>query len=230
MATSGTYTFNPSIAEIMEEAFERCGLELRTGYDIKTARRSLNYLTLEWANRQINLWRQTYATVTLVAGTATYTLPAETLDVVDGSIRTNAGNATTQADIEIQRMSASTYQSQVNKLAQAKPLQYYIDRTSGAPTVTFWPVPDAVASYVFYYTGLNKIEDAGSSIDYTMGIPTRFIPALTSGLAFHIASKKPSAFALIPMLKARYDMDWQEASEEDRDRTSLMITPSVGYL
>lgn len=228
MATSGTYVFNPSISEIMEESFERCGLELRTGYDIKTARRSLNYLTLEWQNRQINLWRQTFGTLNLVAGTPTYALPAETLDLVDGALRTNSGNVTTQSDLMMGRMSASDYQSKPNKLYQAQPNQFYVTRTSGAPTVTFYAVPDAITSYVFVYTALNKIEDAGSSIDYTMGIPTRFIPALTSGLAYHIASKRREAFALIPMLEMRYAKDWQEAANEDRDRTSLMISPSMG--
>lgn len=226
MATSGTATWSPSIIEIIEEAFERCGLESRVGYDIVTARRSLNYLFAEWANRGLNLWTVESATVPLVAATASYVLPADTVDVIDGAVRTDSGSVTAQSDIQVNRVSFDTYQGIPNKLTQGRPSQYMVVRGTAAPTVYFWQVPDVSSTYTFYYWRLRRIQDAGSSAAFTADVPFRFLPALTSGLAYHIACKK--APQRMMDLKARYDEDWQMASDEDRDRSSWNIVPYVG--
>jgi len=142
MTTSGVTTFNPDLNEIVEEAFERCGAELRTGYDLKTARRSLNLLLAAWANQGINLWTVDSGQQVLTPGTATYTLPADTVDLIEHVIRTGAGNVSTQTDLTITRISVSTYSSIPNKLQQARPIQVWINRQQPAPTITVWPVPD----------------------------------------------------------------------------------------
>jgi len=129
--TTNTTTFNPTLNELMEEAFERCGLELRTGYDFRTARRSLNFLTAEWANRGINLWTIDQGSITLVPGQATYPLPNDTVDLVDHVIRTNANQGSNQTDININRISVSTYATIPNKLAQGRPIQVWIQRLTG---------------------------------------------------------------------------------------------------
>lgn len=228
MATSGTTSFNPSILEILEEAFERAGLEMRTGYDLTTARRSFNFLTAEWANRGLNMWTMALATpIALVSGTATYNLPADTIDVLDGSLRQNNGVASTQSDITISRISMTTYQQLPNKLSPGQPVQYMVTRAVSQPTVTFWPVPNQTSVWVFAYERLRRIEDAGTSAAFTADVPFRFLPALTSGLAYHIACKR--APQMVAALKQRYDEDFEHAQNEDRERASLMFTPSVGY-
>ena len=141
MTTSGTTTFNLEFPELVEEAFERAGSELRSGYDLKTARRSLNLLLVSWANIGINLWTIDSGTIPLVAGTATYVLPTDTVDLIDHVIRTGAGNVSTQADLTCTRISSSTYATLPNKLTQARPLQIWIQRLE-APQITLWPVPD----------------------------------------------------------------------------------------
>ena len=161
MATSGTSVFNLDLAELVEEAFERCGAELRTGYDLKTARRSLNLLFADWANRGINLWTVEQGSINLVQGTATYDLPDNTVDLLEHVIRTGAGNVSTQADLTITRISVSTYSSIPNKLTQARPIQVYINRQAPTPTVTVWPTPDGSIPYQFIYWRLRRIQDAG---------------------------------------------------------------------
>ena len=225
MATSGTAVYDPPIGEIIEEAYERAGIEIRTGYELVTARRSLNFLAAEWANRGINMWTLEPGTVNLVAGTETYTLPADTVDLVDAAIRTNAGNATTQNDLTITRMSFDTYQALPNKLSQGRPVQYLVRRLAAGPTVTLWLVPDGSQSYQLYYWRMRRIQDAGNNSALTYDIPFRFLPALTSGLAYHLASKRRESMDLVPMLKKRYDEDWLLASQEDRERATLRIVP-----
>jgi hypothetical protein len=144
MATSGTATFSLELTDLVEEAFERCGSELRSGYDLKTARRSLNLLFADWANRGLNMFTFEQGTITLVAGTATYSLPDDTVDLLEHQLRTGAGNTTTQADISMSRISVSTYATIPNKLATGRPLQIFIERLTTAPRVTVWPVPDSV--------------------------------------------------------------------------------------
>ena len=143
MTTSGTATFNMDFTEIAEEAWERAGREMRSGYDLRTARRSMNLLTIEWQNRGINMWTIDEGTVNLVEGTATYALPADTIDLLEHVIRTNSGNVSTQSDLSISRISVSTYASIPNKLTKGRPIQIYIDRGQANPSATVWPVPDA---------------------------------------------------------------------------------------
>jgi hypothetical protein len=131
MSTSGTATFNPDLTELVEEAFERAGVELRTGYDIRTARRSLNLLFADWANRGINMWTFEQGTINLVPGQNTYPIPNDTVDLLEHVIRTGAGSASTQADLTITRISVSTYATIPNKLQQARPIQIWVQRLNG---------------------------------------------------------------------------------------------------
>ena len=147
MATSGTTAFNMDFTEIAEEAWERAGREMRSGYDLRTARRSMNLLTIEWQNRGINLWTIEEGSVNLVDGTAQYTLDADTIDLLEHVIRTNSGNANTQSDLTINRINVSTYSSIPNKLSEGRPIQMWIDRRRDAPVLNLWPVPDKTDTY-----------------------------------------------------------------------------------
>lgn len=223
MATSGTATFTLDLSEIIEEAFERTGSELRTGYDMKTARRSLNLLIADWSNRGINLWTLDSGTINLVQGTATYLLPADTIDLMDQVIRTGAGNAATQADLTISRISFPMYASIPNKLDQARPIQMLVNRLV-APSVTLWPVPDGAQTYQLIYWRLRRIQDAVTGVD-TMDIPVRFLPALVAGLAYYLAMKLPDGLNRVQQLQAQYNEAWQVASDEDRDKSSVRFVP-----
>ena len=230
MATSGTTTFNLDLNEIVEEAFERCGAELRTGYDLRTARRSLNLLFADWANRGINLWTVAQGTQVLTPGTATYTLPTDTVDLLEHVIRTGAGSVSTQTDLTITRISVSTYSSIPNKLQQARPIQVWIDRQQPAPQFTVWPVPDSSQTYTFVYWYLSRIQDAGAGGVYTQEVPFRFLNALVSGLAYYLSMKIPGAAERMPVLKAQYDEAWQLASEEDREKAAVRFVPRQQFI
>jgi len=230
MTTSGTATFNLDLNEYVEEAFERCGAELRTGYDLRTARRSLNLLFADWSNRGINLWTVEQGSQVLTPGTATYTLPADTVDLIEHVIRTGAGNVSTQTDLTITRISVSTYSSIPNKLQQARPIQVWINRQATAPQFTVWPVPDNSQTYTFVYWRLRRIQDAGAGGTYTQDVPFRFIPALVSGLAYYLSMKIPGAMERMQVLKAQYDQDWELASTEDRDKSAVRFTPRQYFI
>jgi hypothetical protein len=223
MTTSQTTTFNLDLAEIIEESYERAGLEVRNGYDVRTARRSLNLLTMEWANKQVNLWTIEEVALPLVAGTATYTLAADTIDILDLIIRTGA--TTTQSDLAIKRIPLDTYASIPNKTMSGRPLQFYISRGL-TNTVTVWPIPSD-NSYTAVYWRMRRIQDAGTSGEVTMDVPFRFIPALVSGLAYYIAIKKPDLIDRVGLLKQLYDEQWELAIEEDRDRSSIFLRPYI---
>lgn len=225
MTTSGTATFNLDFAEIAEEAFERAGLELRSGYDMKTARRSLNLLAAEWSNMGLNLWTVASGTITLVPGTATYNLPADTIDVLEHVIRTNNGGQNT--DIAIQRISVSDYSAIPTKSNTGRPIQIYVNRQI-QPTVTLWPVPDSSQPYTLAYWYVRRIQDTGASAANTPDIPVRFLPALIAGLAYQIALKNPEASDRISMLKAIYEEQFQLAASEDRDRAPDRFIPYMG--
>lgn len=229
MATSGTATFNLDLSEIIEEAFERCGSELRTGYDLRTARRSLNLLFADWANRGINMWTIEQGSIPLVAGTATYNLPSDTVDLLEHVVRTGAGAVSTQADISITRISVSTYATIPNKLTQARPIQVYINRQSPTPTITVWPVPDNVTTYTFIYWRLRRIQDAGEGVN-TMDVPFRFIPCMVAGLAYYLAMKIPQAMERLVPLKAQYDEAWTLAAEEDREKAAIRLVPRQMFI
>jgi hypothetical protein len=228
MTTSGTTVFNLDLSELVEEAFERCGGELRTGYDLRTARRSLNLLFADWANRGINMWTIEQGAIPLVPGTATYNLPTDTVDLIEHVIRTGAGNVSTQADLTISRISVSTYATIPNKLQQARPIQLYIDRQL-QPTVTVWPVPDNTQQYTLVYWRLRRIDDAGDGVN-TMDVPFRFIPCMVAGLAYYLAMKIPGAMERLPMLKEQYDEAWYLASTEDREKAPDRLVPRQYFI
>ncbi len=146
MTTTGTTAFNLEFTELAEEAWERAGREMRTGYDLRTARRSLNLMTIEWANRGINMWTIETGTITLTQGLATYALPTDTIDLLDHVIRTQANNASTQADLSITRISVSTYATIPNKLVQGRPIQVWIQRLSGETNPTDLVLDGAINS------------------------------------------------------------------------------------
>lgn len=229
MATSGTTAFNMNLTEVTEEAFERAGGELRSGYDMRTAVRSMNLLFADWANRGVNLWTIDSGTVTLVQGTATYTLPTDTVDLLEHVIRLNSGVAATQTDRTITRISVSTYASIPNKLTQAFPIQILVNRVQPAPTVTVWPVPDGVNTYTLVYWRLRRMQDAGTGVN-TTDIPFRFLPVLVSGLAYYLAMKIPEAAPRIAMLKEVYDRDWDIAAGEDREKASIRFVPRQSFI
>ena len=230
MATTNTATFTMDFTEIAEEAFERAGRELHSGYDLKTARRSMNLLTIEWANRGVNLWTIDEGFVNLVEGTATYDLPADTIDLLEQVIRTNEGSTTLQTDLNLSRISVDNYASIPNKLTQGRPIQVWVDRLRDNPTITLWPVPDqgTVPSpyYVVRYWRLRRIHDAGSGVQ-TPDMPFRFLPSLVSGLAYYIGTKIPEGLPRLELLKAQYDEQYELAAGEDREKASEMLTPRL---
>lgn len=228
MATSGTTAFNLDLTELVEEAFERAGSEMRSGYDLKTARRSLNLLFADWSNRGVNMWTIEQGSQVLTPGTATYTLPADTVDLLEHVIRTGAGVASTQADLTITRISVSTYATIPNKLQQARPIQVYINRQA-TPTFTVWPVPDDSQTYTLVYWRLRRLQDAGTGVN-TMDVPFRFLPCMVAGLAYYLALKVPGGAERLPVLKQQYDEAWELASTEDREKASVRFVPRQMYI
>ena len=228
MATSGTTAFNMDFTEIAEEAWERAGREMRSGYDLRTARRSMNLMTIEWQNRGLNLWTIDQKTKALTTGTSQYVLDADTIDLLDQSIRTNAGNATTQSDLTISRIGVSTYSSIPNKLTQGRPIQVWIERLRDAPRINIWPVPNS-NDYTFVYWRMRRIEDAGSGVE-TADMNFRFFPALVAGLAYHIAMKDPELLPRLAILKEAYDEQYNLAAGEDREKTSEHFVPRINRI
>lgn len=221
MPTSGTAIFNPSIDIIIEEAFERAGSELRSGYDLKSARRSLDIMSAEWSNRGFNLWTVEQGTIALVANDAEYNLPNDTIDLIEFVVRTGSG--ANQVDQTLTRIGVNQYASIPTKTQTGLPLQIYVNRSTTTPTVTFWPVPQD-ASYTFVYWRMRRIQDTGAASN-TMDVPSRFIPAMVAGLAYYIAMKKPDLMDRLPFLKAEYEEQFRLAYEEDRERIPLRIIP-----
>ena len=228
MATAGTATFNLDLVEIVEEAFERCGSELRTGYDLKTARRSLNLMFADWANRGVNMWTFEQGTRNLTPGVATYDLPADTVDLLEHVVRTGGGNVATQADLSITRISVSTYATIPNKLQTGRPIQIWIERLE-QPRFTVWPVPDDSQVYQLVYWRMRRIQDAGNGTN-TMDVPFRFIPCLVAGLAYYLSMKIPGAAERMGVLKQQYDEAWELAATEDREKASVRFVPRQMYI
>jgi hypothetical protein len=225
MATSGTATFNLDINEIIEEAYERAGLgRAFSGNDYRTARRSLNLLGQDFANRGINLWTIEDTTLSLTSGTASYTLPADTVSILDHSIRTGTG--TSQSDLTITRMSLGEYAGISSKNTQGRPVKIYIERLRDAPQITVWPVPDN-NTYTLVYYRIRRIEDSAAGANNQYDAPTRFLPAIISGLAYQLALKNPSVTDRITLLKQVYEEDFNLAATEDRDRSDFRIVPAL---
>ena len=222
MATSGTNAFDLDVDEVIEESFERCGLNSRSGYDLKTARRSLNIMLAEWSNRGINLWTVELRTQTLTANTTNYTLGTDVIDILEAVVFTENN---TSNDIEVDRISRAEYLNISNKSTGGTPVQFFVERNSSAPVLYLYPTPDGAHSFKYY--ALTKMQDAGN---YTneLEVPTRFLPCLVSGLAYYLSVKKSPERT--PLLKQIYDEEWQRASEEDRPRSSFYAIPERGVI
>lgn len=305
MTTTGSTLFNLDFTEIAEEAWERAGREMRSGYDLRTARRSMNLMTIEWQNKGINMWTMEQGVINLTPGLATYALPTDTIDLLEHVIRTGSNTASTQADLTITRISVSTYATIPNKLQQARPIQVWIQRLSGEtnptnaildgaitstdttitlnsvvglagsgfiridsediyytyvsgnvlggvfrgqnnttaashndgtaifvpqlPAVTVWPTPDNSTTYQFVYWRLRRVQDAGAGIE-TADLNFRFLPALTAGLAYHIAVKVPELMPRIQMLKQIYDETFEIAAGEDREKAAIRFVPRQMFI
>ena len=305
MTTTGSTLFNMDFTEIAEEAWERAGREMRTGYDLRTARRSMNLMTIEWQSKGINMWTMEQGIINLTPGLATYALPTNTIDLLEHVIRTGSNTASTQADLTITRISVSTYATIPNKLQQARPIQVWIQRLSGEtnptnsvlngaltstdttitlstvvglagsgfirlgtediyytyvsgntlggvfrgqnnttaaaqadgtavfvpqlPAITVWPTPDNSTTYQFVYWRLRRVQDAGAGVE-TADMNFRFLPALTAGLAYHIAIKVPELMPRIQMLKQIYDETFEIAAGEDREKAAIRFVPRQMFI
>ena len=305
MTTTGTTLFNMDFTEIAEEAWERAGREMRSGYDLRTARRSMNLMTIEWQNKGINMWTMEEGVINLTPGLNTYALPLDTIDLLEQVIRTGQNTASTQADLTITRISVSTYATIPNKLQQARPIQVWVQRLSGQtnptssvldgaitstdttitldsvvglagagfiridsediyytyitgnvlggvfrgqnnttaashtsgtavyvpqlPAVTVWPTPDNSTSYQFVYWRLRRVQDAGAGVE-TADMNFRFLPALTAGLAYHIAIKVPELMSRVQMLKQIYDETFEIAAGEDREKAAVRFVPRQMFI
>jgi len=220
MATSGTTTFNLSIDDLVEEAFERCGMRPTSGFQLTSARRSLNLLFLDWANRGLNLWTIEQATFPLTAGVNEIALDESVVNVLEAVIRQN--NQGTNTDVYIERISREDWLNVPNKTVQARPAQFYVERTN-IPKVYFYPSP--AAGYTFVYYRIRRIQDAGSYTN-TSDVNFRFLPCLASGLAYYLSLKFAADRAAA--LKAIYEEDFQRAALEDRDTASVQFVPDMG--
>ena len=219
MTTSGSRDFNIDVGEIIEEAYERCGLEVRTGYDARTARRSLNLMFADWANRGVNLWTVKQGTATLTQGTATVTLTADVVDVLEIVLRRGS------TDFEIQRISRGEYATLPDKTTQGRPSQFWFNKQI-TPIINLWAVPENSTDQIVYYY-VQRIEDADALVN-TTDMPFRFYPCMVAGLAYYLAMKR--APQLIQVLKSVYEEEFQRAADEDEDRVPLKLQPSIQYL
>lgn len=305
MTTTGTTLFNMDFTEIAEEAWERAGREMRSGYDLRTARRSMNLMTIEWQSKGINMWTMEQGFINLTPGLNTYALPLDTIDLLEQVIRTGSNTASTQADLTITRISVSTYATIPNKLQQARPIQVWVQRLSGEvnptaavvdsavastdttitlnsvvglagsgfirldtediyytyitgnvlggvfrgqnnttaaahtvgtpvfvpqlPAVTVWPTPDNSTPYQFVYWRLRRVQDSGHGIE-TADMNFRFLPALVSGLAYHIAVKTPELMPRVEMLKQMYMETFEIAAGEDREKAAVRFVPRQMFI
>ena len=218
MTTSGTRNFNLDIAEAIEEAYERIGKEMRTGYDAKTARRSLNLMFAEWANRGLNLWTVVQDTLTVTQGVAQYTLQPDVIDILDMALRRDG------TDIEMERISRSDYLDFPNKTDQGRPSQFFFDRQI-SPEINLWQTPENSTDQLVYYY-VRRIEDAGALIN-TTGIPFQFYPCMVAGLSYYLAIKR--APERVQMMKSIYEEEFQRAAMENVDKVPLVLRPSARY-
>ena len=223
MATSGTTAFDLQIDDIIEEAYERCGMRTNSGNDIRSATRSLNLLFSEWGNRGVHLWKVQLNEATLVAGQATYTVATDVNDVLEAYISSTstAGNTASTNDISLTKIDRSAYAALPNKYATGQPSQYYVDRQTD-PTISLYLAPDASTYTTLKFYTINRIEDAGSFTN-TADVAYRFLPCMCSGLAYYLAQKR--APDRIQLLKQLYEDELIRALNEDGSRTSVYISP-----
>jgi len=219
MTTSGSRDFNLDVGEVIEEAYERCGLEVRTGYDAKTARRSMNLMFADWANRGLNLWTVKEANFTVTQGTSSYALAADVVAVLDVVIRRS------NTDYELQRISRGDYATVPNKTTQGRPSQFWLDRQI-TPVMYLWSTPENSTDQIRYYY-VRRIEDADALVN-TTDMPFRFYPCMVAGLAYYLSMKRAPERA--QLLKVVYEEEFQRAADEDEGRTPLKLQPSIQYL
>ena len=219
MTTSGSRDFNLDVGEVVEEAYERCGLEVRTGYDAKTARRSLNLMFADWANRGLNLWTVNQGTVTLTQGQGQETLSSDIVDLLEVVLRRGS------TDYTVQRISRGEYVTLPDKTTQGRTSQYYFDRQI-TPILNLWAVPENSTDQIIYYY-VRRIQDADTLVN-TTDLPFRFYPCMVAGLAYYLAMKRSPD--RVQMLKAVYEEEYQRAADEDEGRTPLKLQPSLDYL
>ena len=219
MTVSGSRDFNLDVGEIIEEAYERCGLEVRTGYDARTARRSLNLMFADWANRGLNLWTVKQGTITLTTAQAQETLTADVVDILEVTLRRDG------TDYEVERISRGEYATLPNKTTQGRPSQFYFDRQI-TPVINLWAVPENSTDQLIYYY-VQRLQDADSLVN-TTDMPFRFYPCMVAGLAYYMAMKR--APERMQLLKAVYEEEFQRAAEEDEARVPLKLQPSSSYL
>jgi hypothetical protein len=220
MATSGSTDFEPNVAEFVEEAFERCGLELRTGYDLKTARRSINLMLAEWANRGLNQWTIEQGTTTVIEGTNDYNLDANVIDLLDVVCRRTVND--TQTDISMNRISRSEYINIPNKTSKSRPSQFFFNKQNN-PVLQVWPAPEN-STDVLVYNKLVRMDDADKPTN-TLDMPFRFYPCFAAGLAYYISIKRSPDKT--PILKQLYEEEFNRALSQDEDRASFRIRPDL---
>lgn len=219
MTTSGSKNFELQVDDYIEEAFERCGLEFKTGYDARTAKRSLNLLLADWANRGLNQWTIKQRTLSLTQGTSSYSLGADVIDVLSSICRRSG------SDLTMARISRQDYLVLPNKTTQGRPSQFFLDRQV-TPELYLYNTPENSTDTVIY-DALVRMDDA-DQLDNTMDMPFRFYPCLAAGLAYYISMKR--APERVQLLKAIYDEEFERARAEDRDRSSFNISPNYQYL
>lgn len=219
MATSGSKNFELQVDDYIEEAFERCGIEFKTGYDARTAKRSLNLLLADWANRGLNQWTIKQRTLTLTAGTSSYLLGSDVIDVLSLVCRRSG------SDITLSRLSRDGYLTIPNKASEGRPSQFFLDRQV-IPELYLYSTPENSTDTIVY-DALVRMDDA-DDLTNTMDMPFRFYPCLAAGLAYYIALKRSPD--RIQMLKAIYEEEFERARTEDRDRSSFKVTPYYQYL
>lgn len=228
MTTSGTTFFNLQFTEAIEEAGERAGFEVRDGYSMRTARRSINLMLSDWSNRGMNAWEISERSIPLIYATASYSLTPtnnDVIDVIEQTVSVPNTSGTNLARLNLTRVSISTQATRVNPNIQGRPTEVWYDRSTSGVTAHIWPLPDATGSYVMYYTVLRRLDDAGAYTN-TADIPFRFLPPFISGLAYYLAEKKRQDDPnLIQRLQQRYESDWQLAADNDRERATLSLVP-----
>ena len=218
MPTSGTASYSIDAFELIEEAAERAGVEIRGGYEFMSAVRSLNLLAAEWANRGINLWTVDQETAAVSTGVARYALPADTVDIITQHVRLGA------TDFRVERIGVGSYASIAQKTQVGRPTQCYVERLADVPYINLWPVPDQ--NYTLIYWRMRRIQDITAG-GQTADIPYRFWPPLVSGLAYYIALKKVEATGRVQLLKQIYEEEFERAAYEDRGRESFRIVPQA---
>ena len=220
MATSSSTNFEPNVTEFVEEAFERCGLELRTGYDLVTAKRSINLMLAEWANRGLNQWTIEEGTQTVTKDTTSYTLNSNIIDILDCSLKRTEGSVTT--DLSMRRLSRSEYLNIPVKATTGRPSQFFLDKQN-SPVLKIWPAPEN-STDILVFNKIVRMDDADTAIN-TMDMPFRFYPCFAAGLAYYISVKK--APEKTQLLKQMYDEEFDRAASTDEDRASFKIRPDL---